>query len=412
MTGDAGPERVARLEAEIETLRARLARSERALTHSEKLMALGQLISGVAHELANPLTAVIARASLIGAAKTLEDARRHASIIEEQGQRATTIVRNLSSFVRRRGPERSAFTLAGVVRTVVELHGYQLQASNVRLVSDIREDLPPVDGDAHQMEQVLLNLVMNAQYAMVRASGGGQLTIRTLAVEGSVRLVVEDDGPGIPDDRLEQVFEPFFSTKGEEGTGLGLAISRDIVAAHRGRIWAEAREDRGARIVVELPARGTRSGAASRAPAPAPARRDRGRFLVVDDETDLGQLITDVLRRRGYQAEHAGSASAALARIREEHFDGILTDIRMPTMTGDELWRLLERERPELARRTIFMTGHYAATEVARALEETGRPCLTKPFQFTELDAMLATLDGAGQRAGAGPARELRWSHP
>jgi nitrogen-specific signal transduction histidine kinase/CheY-like chemotaxis protein len=388
-------DRIAALEAEVRQLRRQLARSEQALARGERLQALGQLTSGVAHELANPLTAVIARAALIASAESMEEARAHAACIEDQGRRATKIVRNLSAFARRRRTERGPVSLNDVVRAVVDVHGHQLASGRIDLREDLASDLPAVEGDAHELERVLLNLVMNAQHAMVRASGAGRLTLRTRAGDGVVRLSVADDGPGIPADLHDQVFEPFFTTKGEEGTGLGLAICRDLVAAHGGRISVESRDGRGTTMVVELPRRAGAAPAVPRATADARAGRPpatRGRLLVVDDEPDIAELVAALLRRRGYQAEHVHSAAAALARVRAEDYHGIVTDVRMPQMNGEEFWQVLRRERPALARRTIFMTGDHADPTVTARLEATAQPHLTKPFGADELDEALSSL--------------------
>ena len=386
-TSDAA--RLRLLQAEVRDLRQKLALSESALVHTEKLQALGQLISGVAHELANPLTAMIARAALIQGAKSVEDARRHASVIEQQGHRATKIVRNLSSFARRRASTRSAVCLNDVVQTVVELHGYQLAASEVQLVQDLQEPLGSVEGDAHELEQVLLNLVMNAQHAMVQAHGRGTLTVRTREAGDLVRLSVADDGPGIPADIRPQIFTPFFSTKGESGTGLGLAIVSDLITRHGGRIWVEDLEGPGTTMTVELPLVASAAPAAPATPAPT----GRGLLLVVDDEPDIGELIADLVRGRGYQAVYVESGAAALAQLSTAEFRGVLTDLRMPAMDGAELWHTLQRDCPDLARRTIFMTGDHATPETAALLEATGQPCLAKPFRADELDEALAVLE-------------------
>ena len=330
----------------------------------EKLQALGQLISGVTHELANPLTAVVACASFVSTATSLEDARRHAATIEEQGQRATKIVQTLSSFARRRAATRCAVSLNHVARTVVDLHGHQLAASDIELVQELEPDLPPVEGDPYELEQVVLNLVMNAHYAIVHARGRGRLVIRTRSTDDIVWLQVEDDGPGIPSAQIPQVFEAFYTTKGENGTGLGLAIARDIMMNHHGRIWAESDEGRGTAMTVELPR--LRSGGLS---APPEAGLDdvalvpHGTILIVDDEPEFGHLLSELLRRRGYETEYVESAAAALGRVHEREFDIILTDLRMPKMSGEDLWNTLRRERPALAKRTVFMTGYYAARE-------------------------------------------------
>jgi two-component system NtrC family sensor kinase len=394
--------RIEALEAEVQQLRSKLSASEQALSHGERLQVLGQLMSGVAHELANPLTAIIARSALIATAETVEEARRHAASIEEQGRRATKIVRTLSSFARRRTSTRNPVSLNDIVRAVVEVHGYRLTAAGIELVQDLEPDLPLVDGDPHELEQVLLNLVINAQQAMVHAHGRGRLAIRTESARETVRLVVEDDGPGIPPDVLPQIFEPFFSTKGEEGTGLGLAICRDLVAAHQGRITAKPGQSTGTTMVVELPSLSDRPSVPATPETPAVASPTGcGRMLVVDDEPDIAELIANLLRRRGYDAEPVHSGAVALARARIHDFHGIVTDVRMPEMSGEELWQALRRERPALARRTIFMTGDHADTVLAATLEATSQPCLTKPFGADELDEALASLQCDFEVGGA-----------
>lgn len=382
--------RLRALEAEVRQLKRKLAASERALVHSEKLQALGQLISGVAHELANPLTAVVARAVIIRSSTTLEEAKRQAETIEEQGQRATKIVRNLSAFARRRPSDRAAVGVNDVVRAVVDLHGYQLAACNIELAVDLLDDRPMVEGDPQELEQILLNLVTNAQYAMMRGHGRGRLLIRTRATGRDVLITLEDDGPGIPADVLPHIFEPFFTTKGEEGTGLGLAIVRDLLAHHGGRISVESAEGRGTTMTLTLPRLRCEPPSS---PAPPRTHPRGGRLLVVDDEPEVGELLASLLRRRGWEAESVTSAASALERIRTTSFHAILTDIRMPDMRGDELWRQLSHERPELARRTILITGDHGAPETADLVESAGIPCLTKPFRPDELDEILVTLE-------------------
>ena len=391
-TKDVLRERLRALESEVQQLRRQLAISERAAARGEKLQALGQLISGVAHELANPLTAVVACAAFIATAKSLEDAQLHAATIEEQGQRATRIVQTLSSFARRRATTRCPVSLNHVVRTVIDLHG-QITASDVSLVEDLEPDLPVVEADPYELEQVLLNLVMNARYAMVSAHGRGRLTIRTRSTDDVVRLVVEDDGPGVPRAEIPRIFEAFYTTKGENGTGLGLAIARDLIHAHSGRIWAASDEGAGMAMTIELPRLHDAAAAHPGADSDPGLRFPERTILIVDDEPEFGHLLTELLHRRGYRTEYVDSAAAALERLQERDFDIILTDLRMPAMSGQDLWKTLRRDRPALAKRTVFMTGYYAARETAAIVEAMAQPCLTKPFRASELDELLASLE-------------------
>jgi len=267
-----------------------------------------------------------------------------------------------------------------------------LAASDIEVVEALEAALPPVEADPYELEQVVLNLVTNAQYAMVSAHRRGRLVLRTRSTDDVVRLEVEDDGPGIPRAEIPKVFEPFYTTKGEHGTGLGLAIARDITLSHRGRIWAASDEGAGTTMTVELP---RLRGAASATPV-APlddVAAPHGTILIVDDEPEFGQLLSDLLRQRGYDTEYVESAAAALGRVHERDFHIILTDLRMPKMSGKDLWQTLLRERPALARRTVFMTGYYAARETAAMVDAIDQPCLTKPFRAAELDELLAHLD-------------------
>jgi CheY-like chemotaxis protein len=228
---------------------------------------------------------------------------------------------------------------------------------------------------------------MNAQYAMVQAHGRGRLEITTRSDGELVHLTVEDDGPGIPDDVASQIFKPFFSTKGEAGTGLGLAITQDLVKRSGGRIRLRTQPGGGAAMTIELPRTRAEAPADPAEPGPvaAPAPRPRGRFLVVDDEPDIGELIAELLRRQGYEVEYVESAMRALERLRGGAFQGIISDLRMPDMNGTAFWEAVRREQPALARRMIFITGDHATPESAKLLEITGCPCLTKPFRSEEL---------------------------
>jgi nitrogen-specific signal transduction histidine kinase/CheY-like chemotaxis protein len=392
-TADAAA-RIRALEAELEDLRRRLAAAEELRAHDEKLRALGQLISGVAHELANPLTAVAARAALIRTTATLESARAQARVIEAQAERATGIVRNLSSFARRRRDERAACSLNDVVRGVLEIHGYQLEASAIEVVEDLEADAALVEVDRHQIEQVVLNLVLNAQHAMAEAHGQGSLTLRTRTEGDVVRLDVEDTGPGIPADALPQIFKPFFSSKGEGGSGLGLAICQELVRRHAGTIRVHT-SGAGTTITIELPRATVAAGARGPAAAGGIVERPKGAVLVVDDDGDIGELIAAVVRSFGYDAEHVRSAMDALERVRGRPFWAVVADLRMPGMDGADLWRVLAREQPVLARRTIFMTGDHAEPDTAARLEATAQPFLAKPFRWEELDEALATIGRA-----------------
>jgi len=378
------------LEAEVRDLRAQLAAEQRALVACHRMMMLGRLLSDVAHEVSNPLTTLVARSAMIRMSSTLEDAHRHAGIIEQQGQRAARSMRALSIFGQRHEPGRVLIDLNEVVRAALELERHQLAGSNITVAAELEPGLPHVSGEEQELQQIVLNLVLNAFEAIAATRPGGAITVSTHADEEKVWVSIRDDGPGMPPEVADRAFQPFFTTK-EERLGLGLGIARELAIAHGGDIAAHSVEGVGTIVTLSLPRPVAAPPAVSESAAPegAPAAR----LLVVDDETDVGELLSDILRTRGYETQYVASPKAALELMRDRDFQGVLMDLRMPEMSGTELWRELQRERPALALKTIFMTGDYASPETAAMVGATERPFLSKPFRPDELDLALATLN-------------------
>lgn len=232
-----------------------LKRAQAQLIHAEKLSAVGELASGVAHEINNPLTTILGQAHLL---LTNPDVTAHVherlKIVAEEASRAARIVQNLLLFARQYTPERRPCALAAQARRVLDLKSYQLQQDNVRVVTEFAET-PDVLGDENQLQQVLLNLVQNAHYAMAKRRGGPRvLTVRTWENGATVCLEVRDSGPGILPEIMPRIFDPFFTTKPPgEGSGLGLSVSYGIVTELGGRLHAENRPEGGAAFILELP---------------------------------------------------------------------------------------------------------------------------------------------------------------
>jgi two-component system NtrC family sensor kinase len=250
---------------------------------------------------------------------------------------------------------------------------------------------PPILADAHQLQQVLLNLFTNATRAMRAHAGRGVLTVRSARQGGEVVLHVEDDGPGIPAENLGRIFDPFFTTKGAgEGTGLGLSLSIGIVEAHGGRMAAENLAGRGARFTLRLPI-GEESEAAV-APAAAAATRTaaaHAHVLVVDDEERLRNILIDVLTSLGHRVDQAANGTQAMEKLRTGDYDLVMLDLRLPDVDGRGVWRWLGRERPALTGRVVFMTGDTMSGETQQFLQDSGRPVLTKPLSIDRVRAVV-----------------------
>ncbi len=360
------------------------------LLQAEKMAALGQTISGVAHELNNPLATILTWAERLGERRSLDDlVRRGLETILSESERAARIVRNLLTFARKRQTTRAMVDVNQVVRETLALRAYEQRMTNVTVVEALAAGLPHVFADGHQVQQVLLNLIINAEQAMVSAHGRGTIVVRTWhdAHRESVILEINDDGPGIPEELQPKIFDPFFTTKEVgKGTGLGLTVAYAIVQEHGGRIRLESPSGKGASFYVELPVSGKL--------APAPAQR--GRFdapeaiagasvLVVEDEAHLASAVVDALRDAGYVVDHANDGEEALSKVGARAFDAIVCDLKMPRVDGKAFFRLLASQTPELAKRVIFVTGDVAGTEAERFLDESGCRWLAKPFRLGDL---------------------------
>jgi two-component system NtrC family sensor kinase len=287
-----------------------------------------------------------------------------------------------------------------VVRETLALRAYGQRVSNVEVVEALASGLPQVFADAHQIQQVLLNLVINAEQAMLGAHGRGTLVVRTWhdAEADLVALEVSDDGPGLPAETATKVFDPFFTTKEVgQGTGLGLTVAYAIVEEHGGRIRVNPStaggrgqgaggSHVGATFVVELPVSGMGASARPRSAGAPPMEAVRGAsVLVVEDESALAAAVVDALTDAGLHVDYAGDGEDALARVTTARYDAVVCDLKMPRMDGITFYRALTAATPRLARRVIFVTGDVLGAEAERFLEASGCRWLAKPFRLADL---------------------------
>jgi signal transduction histidine kinase/ActR/RegA family two-component response regulator len=381
---------------ELRAAHQNLERSQEQLIHSEKLSALGQLVAGVAHELNNPLSAVLGNAYLAEPKVADPLVQRHITGIREGAERAAQIVRNLLQFARKLTSSREDIDISQLGERVLTLVANAGVTQNITITRDLAPGLPSTAGDPGQIQQVLLNLVTNAFQAM--EDTGGELTVRSRSSGGRLRIEVDDTGPGVPADIRSRIFDPFFTTKPVgKGTGLGLSVAHGIVSAHEGRVWVEDAPGGGARFVVELPVRSALPPTPERESPPMP--RD-SRILVIDDEEHVAQVLGDLLEELGARVEITHSASAARALLAREHFDLITLDVIMPGENGVDLWHQLHAEDPSAAARVVFVTGNVDPS-IQASVDSTGRPVLAKPYTFKALRTMVAQeLD---TRRGASP---------
>ena len=370
---------------------------ETQLIQSEKLAAVGQLVSGVAHELNNPLTSIAGLSEFLLEQKEISKKDRgHLKVIHEQAERAGRIVRNLLTFARKEPAERSPVDLNDVIQRTLQLMEYDLKIADVEVHRDLRPALSHVLGDLHSLQQVVLNLLTNAAQAVAENRPGlpRSITVSTWS-DDLVHLRVADTGPGINDVVAQNVFTPFFTTKEPgKGTGLGLSITYTIVENHGGRITVERPSTGGAAFRVDLPP--VRADASAPAPPirpPAPALPHTKRtVLLVDDDLAVRRMVKALFGRDGHEVEVAHNPQHALELAQRGGFDLIIVDARAATRGGGKLFvEELVARLPALRDRTIVATG-----DVGVATEETltrlGLRYVRKPFNLRDLRDEAARL--------------------
>jgi PAS domain S-box-containing protein len=382
-----------------------LKRLEEQLIQAEKLAAMGQMLAGVAHELNNPLTAILGVTELLRERAGVDDpTRRQLELTHRQARRAARIVQNLLEFSRPASPQKKPLDLNNLLERTLQLHEHSLRRNNIEVDFHLRADLPGVIGDANQLIQVFLNLVTNAEQAIREVRDSGRIQIRVGRNANQLTITVQDDGVGIRPEALLRIFDPFYTTKRPGGgTGLGLSICMSIIREHGGNIEAETLPAGGSAFTVYLPAASSQSpgsltapcdtGVASTEAVLSTAEPLRGRaVLVLDDEESIRMLLHEGLSAQGLRVVCAATTEEALAHLGRSSYDVFLCDLHLTsggyTVDGREAaTRILEaagKQKPLV----IYMTGDLIESTPGTA--GRGEPlCIQKPFRISDVLALL-----------------------
>lgn len=365
---------------------------QRELAHqNEKLSALGGLLAGVAHELNNPLSIVVANAMMLEEDLHDPKLRRRVERLAAAAKRSGRIVKTFLAMARNRPMRTETVEINEVINAAVEISSYGLHAANVEIVLELDAGNPAVEVDADQIIQVLSNLLINAEQALQDKTSEGRVTLMTRVQGDKVAVIIRDNGPGVPKELHRRIFEPYFTTKEVgEGTGVGLAFCHRLVTAHGGQIDVRDAKGGGAEFRVTLPAACCPSDEDQEEVGTRP--QTRAHVLVLDDEPDVAVTVSDVISRGGYRVTVAGSAEEALARCAETWFDAILSDVRMPGIDGVEFFDELRRRDPDQAARIAFMTGDAMGQDSGGGVSGIGCSYLEKPAEPTEILALVAQL--------------------
>jgi PAS domain S-box-containing protein len=366
-----------------------LRRTQEQLLQSEKMSAVGQLISGVAHELNNPLTAILGYTQLLETEKLEPRILEFIQKLHKQARRTQKIVQNLLSFARQHKPSRVHVDLRSVMEDTIALRDYDLKVSNIVVQRDFEPFLPSVVADPHQLEQVYLNIINNAADAMLDRARSGTLRIKIYAENGHVVSEFHDSGPGMVDPK--HVFDPFYTTKGVgKGTGLGLSICYGIVKEHGGEISARNHPLGGALLQVRLPMAVGEKPVSER--DRIVARREtrlEGRVLLVDDEEAVLDLEREVLAAAGLSVVAVASGAAAIERLQVDEFDAVFLDSKIPgEYSSESVYRWIGESRSELLARTVLVLSNVSDPSVRVFVDATKVLCLVKPFEVSDMLAV------------------------
>jgi len=378
-------------------------RTQTQLQQAEKLAAMGQLVSGVAHEINNPAAIISGFAQTLLLDQLPPDQRETVQMMYDEATRIGRITSNLLAFARAGSKERTLVELNEIVRRTFALRSYHLTTLNTTVNLELDEANPKAWANGSEVQQLLLNLLINAEQALTTVPGRRVITIRTMvAGDDGVELQVADTGPGIPADIQEKIFDPFFTTRPEgTGTGLGLSICYGIVHDHGGRISVHSAAGHGATFTIALPrdARTRQRSTPAPMPIPVEAREADGALsvLLIDDEEGLRRAVVSFLKRRGMHIIAVEDGGDALRVLRRERFDVIVSDVRMPGMSGGEFLERLRREHPAMVKRLIFTTGDTFASDTSSLLRDSGVPSLVKPYDFAKLEGVLRQVAEAAR---------------
>jgi signal transduction histidine kinase/FixJ family two-component response regulator len=378
------------------------------LLQTEKLAVLGQMVSGIAHELSNPLTSILGYAQRLLSNREGSGRTPEARQIFQEAERAGNILRQLLLNARETIPERRDVSLNQIALQAMELQRFSLEAEKIQVEVNLDPGLPTVRGDPGQLQQVLMNLLGNSRHAIEERGRGGTIRLRTKRMEGQKMLLeVADDGPGVPQAILSRIFDPFFTTKpAGVGTGLGLAIVLSVVREHGGQVHVLNPPGGGAIFQIELPAAGRQQEAPVLAPREEPkrlpaesARRlatieqsatglpmgNGNRVLVVEDEPTVARLIADVLKDEGFRVDVLLDGRQALERAGSEPYELVICDMKMPGLDGQHFYKSLVRAGNPLREHFLFVTGDIVAAQTREFLERNHLPHVAKPFRVEEL---------------------------
>ncbi|MBN2191108.1 MAG: hybrid sensor histidine kinase/response regulator, partial [Candidatus Aureabacteria bacterium] len=364
-----------------------LKRNQDQLIQHERLSSMAELLSGAAHELNNPLSGVVGYAEVLRNIEKDPLKKEKIEYLEQSAKRCKKIVQNMLSFARKVNIEAVPTDVNKLVAEIVEMRLYQTKLKGIQLKFNPDKKLPQTCLDPYQVEQVLINLLLNAEGALEETSGKiKKIEVSTSCDAESIFVKVSDNGIGIPEKDIGKIFEPFFTTKSmKSGVGLGLSLVYGIVKSHGGNIYVESKQGVGTDFKVKLPVKSISEFKAREKRPTEFCLPSKAKILVVEDEKVVAELIKEVIESDGQIVRIANDGEEALKILRENSFDMIIVDYKMPKMTGEEFFSKALKEKIASRKQFLFMTGDSLHPETQKFFSSLGQRYLEKPFTILEL---------------------------
>lgn len=358
---------------------------EEQLVHSEKLASLGSMISGITHELNNKLAPILGYAQIIKEMNVNSDLSEMISKIELSAKGARNIIHSLLGFARHNKPQFKQINIHEIIIRVVNLFKYKMDVRNIKLKSELHDNIPDTMADETQIEQVLLNIINNSFQSLTGIEG--EITVKSSRINNSIVVSISDNGPGIPEENLKRIFDPFFTTKEPSiGTGLGLSVCYGIINNHKGSIHVESKPFEKTSFIIKLPLvkipKLTKNNEFSEENHFNTANQKR--ILVIDDDTMIRELMLSILKKNHY-VDSADNGGMAFDKIKNDSYDLIISDLRMPGIDGFTLYQMLKEKQSGVEKKLIFTTGDTYDPKTKKFIEETKSTCLPKPFNVLDL---------------------------
>ncbi|MDD4923453.1 MAG: response regulator [Dehalococcoidales bacterium] len=365
---------------------------------SSRLASVGEMAAGIAHEINNPLTGVIGFSDMLLERELPQDMKEQVEIIANGSRRVADIVKRLLTFARQHKPAKAMVNVNELIENTLNMRNYVLKTNNIDVNVQYDTGIPLITIDPGQIQQVFLNLIINAEYSMRKTGKAGELKIVTQKIGDKIRIAFSDSGLGISEENIKKLFQPFFTTKPVgEGTGLGLSLSRSIIAEHGGTISVESEVNNGATFIIELPVTQGYVQDESFESAPSLKTKDNIKkinVLVVDDEPTIRQFIKSTLNTSDYAVETIGDPYEAMQKIVGNNYDLIIIDIRMPGMSGQELFEKAVNDKPYMSKKVLFTTGDSSNSEVKNFLQKYNLHSISKPFDRQTLESKIREVLG------------------